>query len=664
VKNPPASLVRWLRESAHNLFFQPPHHQQRWGALVAASVLLVLVSVQLWPFLSGFRLTADDVRHHEVGMGGLGETWEYAKRVAEFGGRIGHFLSVPLMVLGALFAEDLVFRTFYTALHFLSLAVFAHYVTVVVRQNFTLLIFLFLVSIQPLDFFHLAPNAYPFNVSVPVSLMVLSRINAVQARQRGQKRTWLQFLWHAVGLVGCIYAGEYGLVFFLILVLFEIMLTPSPVPIGKSVQLLARRYRAEAFTFLAAASAYLSYRLAQGSGYDGNQLPENFEIRDFGRVIVGHNLGGTTLSSFLRNRNELGNFVASEGFPFWFSLAVVFISSAYLLFWIGRRHGYFTAATQKMSKVWFQIFPAAVLLSGIMIAPLAITDRHRSWCQSLETCVYLSSRFSFYFFGLAILSLVMMAWHFLIVVKAQPVAISVVFAITVGSLSALNFANNSFTSATMASYVLPWERAKVVACADYPLSYDSLALLIDPDRSVSMHSSRNGNEYWALYIQDQRSRGLECGRYQDLSDFSDGYDATLEEGIDFSRRGFPDFVLYVDGLSSVEQWGRWSDANVSETVTIQFRENLPKRFILSVDVYVFASSAGLPMSVLVGEQENTVTLPQGVGTIEIVVEAASSPTRVEFRPPSPKTPAELGLSDDQRRLSVGFSGLRILPVSE
>lgn len=40
------------------------------------------------------------------------------------------------------------------------------------------------------------------------------------------------------------------------------------------------------------------------------------------------------------------------------------------------------------------------------------------------------------------------------------------------------------------------------------------------------------------------------------------YPASLMEGIDFTRLGWPEFIRNVKGLSGYEPWGRWSDAKV------------------------------------------------------------------------------------------------------
>src|SRR6185436_9351069 len=60
------------------------------------------------------------------------------------------------------------------------------------------------------------------------------------------------------------------------------------------------------------------------------------------------------------------------------------------------------------------------------------------------------------------------------------------------------------------------------------------------------------------------------------------YDATLAQGIDFTRAGYPRFLKEVQGVSGEESWGRWTDANLSPTARLRFASPLPKTFTLEL----------------------------------------------------------------------------------
>lgn len=121
------------------------------------------------------------------------------------------------------------------------------------------------------------------------------------------------------------------------------------------------------------------------------------------------------------------------------------------------------------------------------------------------------------------------------------------------------------------------------------------------------------------------------------SDSFFSYPATLEEGIDFSKAGYPYFVCKVRGISVREDWGRWTD---EKNVKFIFREMLPEKFELHILV-VSGVSQNLrePITVqvgnesrefiLTGESDQEIVLNftpgRGVSQIEIVIPYSANP---------------------------------------
>ena len=63
------------------------------------------------------------------------------------------------------------------------------------------------------------------------------------------------------------------------------------------------------------------------------------------------------------------------------------------------------------------------------------------------------------------------------------------------------------------------------------------------------------------------------------------YSATLAQGIDFTKSGYPDFISNVTGLSLPEGWGRWSDAkDAGPRIILSFTKPLPENFTLELDI--------------------------------------------------------------------------------
>jgi phosphoglycerol transferase len=136
--------------------------------------------------------------------------------------------------------------------------------------------------------------------------------------------------------------------------------------------------------------------------------------------------------------------------------------------------------------------------------------------------------------------------------------------------------------------------------------------------------------------------------------------AALAEGVRFSAEAFPLLVTDVQGLSTAEAWGRWSDANLAPTVRVDFREPLSGRFTLLLTMHAFGPNAGQPLAVRVGSRQYSVPLQGDKQTYRIPVDLGSEQaTRVELAPPQPVSPRALGVGADDRKLGIGLFQLAI-----
>jgi hypothetical protein len=69
------------------------------------------------------------------------------------------------------------------------------------------------------------------------------------------------------------------------------------------------------------------------------------------------------------------------------------------------------------------------------------------------------------------------------------------------------------------------------------------------------------------------------------------YQATISDGFDFSRDGYPDFVRLTSGISGREDWGRWTDANLDPKAKIVFSN--PIRGVICLELRVKPAKAQL-----------------------------------------------------------------------
>lgn len=137
---------------------------------------------------------------------------------------------------------------------------------------------------------------------------------------------------------------------------------------------------------------------------------------------------------------------------------------------------------------------------------------------------------------------------------------------------------------------------------------------------------------------------------------SESYPATLAEGIDFTKHGYPAFIAEATGLSGYEPWGRWTEG---AKATFRFTQPLPKRFTLIIQANAFGPNLGEVVTVKAGtvQQEFTITeqgqtrrldftLPEPIDTLELLI-------------PKPTSPKDLQASEDARQLGLGLIKLQI-----
>jgi phosphoglycerol transferase len=138
------------------------------------------------------------------------------------------------------------------------------------------------------------------------------------------------------------------------------------------------------------------------------------------------------------------------------------------------------------------------------------------------------------------------------------------------------------------------------------------------------------------------------------------YEATLRQGIDFKKPGYPNLLVGVAGVSGVEPFGRWTDATLSPTVRFRFKDPLPAKFILELQANSYGPNDQEPTRIRAGNVEKTVLIKSQPETLSIPFENVSGDL-IEIIPPKPVAPIDVDpRSQDTRKVAIALASMKLL----
>lgn len=630
-------------------------------------LVFVVILIHVYPFLSGYRLSADDVAYHWYAMRGMDESWQFIKSAAIAQGRIVHFPDLITSLIGAYFADCFLFRLCYVLLYFANFILFTIYIARLFNIKFVWFFILILFILHPLDYYHMSPGAYPFKISFPVFLILLSRMQLMRIRSRGALSLKNELLLVALCFSAMMFS-EYSFLFALSLMVAEFSVrTVAFVCVDKQgwcVSLIknafSRQTLQDLFIVLLFCILYIAFRLAFPSSYDGNVLPSKLNILLTLKTMAGHILGGSVFSSFGRyNKFRLyfGNEYSWLDYLMTvFLFLATFISSLSLVYEY-RRNFILGLCQRSLRSVSF----FSLILAFIVTFPVAITDKYQSWCGRISHCVFLDSSLSYFGFG-SFLSAVLLI--FILNVAQNRRVVIYVFSFLLACIAAAAQINNLRLSVSMSEYVMGWDRAKALSSyADEHLSlfYD-LSRVVEPFPRISFHPGFDILNYWRLYINDQRegdaSSAINPASTKLFPDFFAGkmYFSNLGEGIKYLTSGW----------SRPERWGVWADGNRAEIVLPLKSSN--HLISIEVNAFVHALHPFQRVDVAVnGIKIENLALSNPTGNL-IQIDLAEVLNKFHPLPPfaviqftfkDAVSPFHLGISDDNRLLSIGLISLEI-----
>jgi phosphoglycerol transferase len=142
------------------------------------------------------------------------------------------------------------------------------------------------------------------------------------------------------------------------------------------------------------------------------------------------------------------------------------------------------------------------------------------------------------------------------------------------------------------------------------------------------------------------------------------YKATLQEGIDFKKEGYPSFLKSVSGIDAHENWGRWSNASLAQSVRLVFNEPLPKKFTIELKAIGYGPNINAKTKIQVGDITKTILLQADASQLhELEFDNLSGANSIEIFPPKPTSPNQLSLTNtDVRKIGIGLISLKIIPT--
>lgn len=634
-------------------------------------IFFTLLLIQGAPFLKGYRLTADDVIFHHYVMSGWSASWSFIKENAFGQGRFVHFVDLPFSLFGAYFADNYIFRIFYTGLYFTNFVLLGWYVSLVLFNRYlhhiALLVAVILISFHPLDYYHLAPTAYPFHVSLPVFLILISRIrlwvlrDSISSKSSGREAGWL-----FVCFVGMIFS-EYGFLFGISIVLAEyfarVVRTACEKRIFLSVvfQWLRHRYFLQDLLLMALFIAlYLGFRSYYPSGYEGNKISSNFSITLFAKTLFGHIYGGTSIASFIRHDSFFTGAISQFYFEDYFLLAAVFFGT----YFVSNRCVIEIISNQSLKfKRSELIIVAAIgaLVALFITTPVALTAKYQGWCADINHCIFLDSRVSFLGVGVCIFVLLI----YLITRKFINSKLIVLASLIIAFVAAFSYINNKRISIDMSDYSSAWDKGKKLVCVTkddlkFMSKFFSVSSFVDPMKRVSYHAHFDVENYWAQYLDDQRSF-IHCEQSVPISSFFPP--VTFGQPMLF-KKGTEAVDYLQSGWSVPESWGTWSDSS-SSYIFFPIASKMVDSISIEFGVFIGSSHPLQRIEIFVnGMLTSSLAVREPTKIVEIkLTESAKfdsfSDLKIEFRLPDAASPRDVGLGDDHRKLGLGLKAITL-----
>lgn len=460
--------------------------------------LLGVILMQGWAFTGGYRMTGDDIHFQNVLLEGVQSALANTHHIATGQGRIGQYVSVPLVILGSYWVDILWVRWLFVGLYFLLFYMVALLVARLIRSEivlYLLAIYVSLSNLGPAQWNHLPPVAYPILITVPLLIIVGAKLWRTTWPASDAAR-WRKVAYATLMLFAML-INEFAFLFGSGLLLVELA-----AEVIRQRKLDWRPYLLDLSMMGLSLGIYIAFRRQFPSDYAGNIPDGVFNLTAMLKTLVGHVLSGSTLTQWFGDAPPMLPLAGKKQLL----VAAVYGGLSGAVFFI------LSKRVSLNPKAWL-VTLAAGLFAMYASIPTAITQKYQDWCLQ-GVCTYIDSRLSY--FGLVICF--GLFWLLLIhVLAGKPLLarmVRLVGACLLAGMAAHTFLHNEIVRSRMVDYAHAWERAQHLACAAADLSpgQPDLVKQIDPEGLVVYHPGFPAETYWANYMRYIKTeRGCPAG---------------------------------------------------------------------------------------------------------------------------------------------------------
>jgi phosphoglycerol transferase len=184
-------------------------------------------------------------------------------------------------------------------------------------------------------------------------------------------------------------------------------------------------------------------------------------------------------------------------------------------------------------------------------------------------------------------------------------------------------------------------------------------ILISPNRAEYFFqlqgSNSSGSKDYLRNDLDSLEKSVNYSSANQVFNLVDNFDEILN----FSSTSLP-HVTQLVGFSGVENWGRWTDQNLSRVASIKFDQPLPTNFNLTLKLQSFGPNAGNPLIIQIGQITQVISSLKAQPTLYRLYfrHVGSGVNSINIKPFKPASPKSLGLSNDIRQLGIGIISMK------